>query len=74
MVQKVKLSSGEKLSCNVNKNLDNSRALLSIGSVLTDPGLFSRPFGQFGFVMNLFFCQKGLFLLQIGIVMSGKEL
>ena len=41
-------------------------ALLPIASVLTDLGLFNRPFGHFGPVLGLFFCQKGLYLFQLG--------
>ena len=51
--------------------------LFPIGSVLTDLGLFNRPFGHlndFGSVSGLFFCQKGLFLFQFGQITRDKKL
>ena len=45
-------------------------ALLPIGSVLTDLGLFNIPLCYFGSVI----CLQGLFLFQIGHLTGGKEL
>ena len=44
----------------------DANALLPIGSVLTDLGLFNRPFGHFGSVLGLLFVKKVCFYSNLG--------